>query len=81
MRAALSKALNSGTVVDGQGGAFAVRGNLEGAENFKGLVNARLIQLEPDGPNRRTLAISNALILCLRTSRCAAAAPVESIPS
>lgn len=57
---ALLKAFSSGQVIDGKGGVFAVRGSLRAGPKFKGIVNAHLIQLEPDGDGRRTLQIESA---------------------
>jgi len=57
---ALTRALNTGSVVDGGGKTYAVGGDLKLGRNFRGLVNAKLVQLEPDGETRRTIEIRNA---------------------
>lgn len=57
---ALTRALASGAVIDGGGQTYAINGNLRAGPGFKGLVNARLIQLDPAGDHRRTLMIADA---------------------
>jgi hypothetical protein len=59
--AALHRAFNSGSIVDGQNQTYAVAGNVECGAQFRGLANARLIQLRPGGDDhRRTVQIQGA---------------------
>jgi len=56
----LIAALSSGQVVDGGGGRFAVSENLVAKGNFKGLVNATLVQTRPEVKGRWTLMVINS---------------------
>ena len=58
---ALTHALNSGSILDGENRVFAVTNAVKCGERFKGLVNARLTQINPGGDERRrTLLIQKA---------------------
>lgn len=59
--AAVLKALNSGSIVDGENRSYAVAGNLHCGARFVGVRNARLIQTAPgSNPMIRTVVIENA---------------------
>lgn len=59
-RAALQAALNSGRMLDGRNGTFAIAGNLSVGPLFAGMANLTLLQLNPAANTTRTLMIEGA---------------------
>ena len=59
-RDVLSRILSSGNIIDGGGRTFAVRGPVQAASSFGGLVNAKFVQLDASVPMHGAIQIEGA---------------------